>query len=418
MGTVYLAEHLVIGRKAAIKVLHEGTSADASTVAQFFDEARAANKVHHPGIVDIHDCGCDPEVGPYLVMEYLEGESLGDALRREGALSLPETVRVVALVADILEAVHGRGIVHRDLKPDNILLTEPGQLKVVDFGVAQLAHRPQGTHRLMGTPHYMAPEQCAGEEVDHRTDIYALGVITYEVLTGLPPFDNRDHRKVMALHQHEPPPPPSAINPVVPAPVERVVLRALEKKPAMRFASVWEFAVELAQAAREPLPERTPLGTPHARRPIATSETWDTIREPAEPAPVQVLRPCPHCRTQMLQPVRFNEVELDLCPTCRGVWFDQGEEREVALHSMGEDPTFRELATELGQRLDATQMRCPCCEEPLATYRFTLFDELELEICELCGGLWLEHGEMAQIQRSRAEQVVRHLAGRDREGTP
>jgi len=428
MGTVYLAEHLVIGRKAAIKVLHEGTSADEETVAQFFDEARAANQVSHPGIVDIYDCGIDPDVGPYLVMEYLDGESLGDMLRREGALSPAETSRIVARVADVLQAVHQRGIVHRDLKPDNIFITRDGQIEVLDFGVAQLTRGAgagrllgtphyMGAGRLLGTPHYMSPEQCAGtDEVDHRTDVYALGVVAYEALTGLPPFDNRNPQRIMALHQTEQPPPLRAINPVVPEAVERVVLQALAKSAERRFASVWDLGVALCRAAGEPLPVHQ--GNDHVPR------QRDTLRDPIPPtvaSPTELMRrPCPRCSADpaiMLRPVRVGDVELDLCPGCHGVWFDQGEEREVARQSLDEGPRIRELASGLGQRVRVTPLRCPCCEEPLVTYRFAPLDDLEAEVCELCGGLWLEQGEMAQVQRSRSRalEVVRHLAGDDQD---
>jgi len=421
MGTVYLAEHLVIGRKAAIKVLHERTGADEKTVSRFFDEARAANKVQHRGIVDIYDCGHDEEIGPYLVMEYLEGEPLGELLRSEGYIGIPEAARIIVGVADVLQAVHDQGIVHRDLKPDNIFLVNDGHIEVLDFGVAQLARVPAANEapvsRVMGTPHYMSPEQCTGAPgVDHRTDIYALGVIAYEMLTGLPPFDNRDHRKILAMHLSEPPPPPSAINPIIPPSVEHAILQALAKQPDERFPSVWDFASELARVAGIGTPERT-LPAVAAKRLAPTPQAKkprDTLRNPVPPtaaAPVEIMRRnCPQCQGHPMQPVKFGDVELDVCPECRGVWFDQGEEIEMAHQSLGEDPRVRELASELGERVRVTTMRCPCCEEPLVCYRFPQHEDLEVEICELCGGLWLEHGEVAHVQRSRAEQLVRQIA--------
>lgn len=420
MGAVYLAEHLVIGRKAAIKVLHERTGADDETVSQFFDEARAANKVHHRGIVDIYDCGHDEEIGPYLVMEYLEGESLGELLRREGYIAIPEAAHIIVGVADVLQAVHDQGIVHRDLKPDNIFLASDGHIEVLDFGVAQLARvsasdtAPAG--RVKGTPHYMSPEQCTGASgVDHRTDIYALGVIVYEMLTGLPPFDNRDPRKILMMHLSEPPPPPSAVNPIIPPSAEHVILRSLAKQPDQRFVSVWELASELARVAGIGTPERTlpaAEANQHAPTPPA-KKPRDTLRNPVPPtaaAPVEILRrTCPQCEGRPMQPVGFGDVELDVCPTCRGVWFDRGEEIDMARQSLGEDPRIRELASELGERVRVTSMRCPCCEEPLVCYRFPQHEDLEVEICELCGGLWLEHGEVAHVQRSRAEQLVKQI---------
>jgi serine/threonine-protein kinase len=432
MGAVYLAEHVVIGRKAAIKILHEGADADDATVREFFDEARAANQIPHRGIVDIYDCGQDDELGPYLVMEYLEGESLGHLLRRVGKLPPRETAHIIGGVADVLQAVHARGIVHRDLKPDNIFLAKEAQsggngddwrIEVLDFGVARVAYgRPAASpskRRLTGTPHYMSPEQCTGEpNVDHSTDIYALGVITYEMLTGSPPFDNRDHYKILAMHQRELPPPPRALNPLIPPDVEQVVLKALAKQPTSRYDSAWSYALALAHASGFQLPESRatePLvATPQASGGPAPAPP--TVRDPAPttaPAPVQLFRrPCPHCPDTLMNPVDFGGLELDVCPHCRGTWFDQGEESTLAQQSLGQPRETRDLAESLGQRLRQTGMRCPCCEEPLVSYRFGELDDLEAEICELCGGLWLEHGELAHVQRARAREVAKHLGAR------
>ena len=410
MGQVYLAENPKIDRRAAIKVLRARAKADPETVSQFFDEARAANRVHHAGIVDIYDYGQDPEVGPYLVMEYLEGQSLGQRIRQEGALPLEEVVSIVGEVASALEAVHRHGLVHRDLKPDNVFLVADGRVKVLDFGVALLATRvcddETGVFYVMGTPQYMSPEQCTvSANIDRRTDVYALGIITYEMLTGVVPFDNRDNRKVLLMHQTEAPPPLTALNPAVPKPLEPVVLRALAKERSNRQSSVWEFAVALADAAGLRLPRREPR-----RRP--THPVVPPLQDPEQP--LVLLRDCPRCRGRHLHPVVYSDVEIDLCPACNGLWLDHGEEASLAQAGLGGDRWVRDLAGELGKRVGDTEMRCPACGELLATYLFPQFQDLEVDLCELCGGLWLDQGELAQVQRSRAEVVLRSLRGERR----
>ncbi|HEY0708164.1 MAG TPA: serine/threonine-protein kinase, partial [Polyangia bacterium] len=201
MGTVYVAEHSFMGRKAAVKILKDSYLTDESIVARFMNEARAANAIHHPNIIDIIDVGRLPDGRPYLMMEFLEGETLATRLN-QGPLSIQETLQIVRQTAFALKATHDVGIVHRDLKPENIFLCPerdgPSELrvKVLDFGIAKLCgefsgNTPQTTGAILGTPLYMSPEQCrsgAGNPIDHRTDIYALGAICYEMLTGRAPF--------------------------------------------------------------------------------------------------------------------------------------------------------------------------------------------------------------------------------------
>ena len=202
MGTVYLGEHRTLRRKAAVKVLKRQFAADANMVKRFVEEARAASAVAHPNIVDIHDVGTLVDGLPFMLMEYLAGESLGRRLARVGRLSPSEARSIVIQASSALEAVHDRGVVHRDLKPDNLFLVPdslvPGgeRVKVLDFGVAKLRGDLSGggvqtrSGTLLGTPHYMSPEQCRGlnDLIDSRTDIYALGVILYEMLCGETPF--------------------------------------------------------------------------------------------------------------------------------------------------------------------------------------------------------------------------------------
>jgi eukaryotic-like serine/threonine-protein kinase len=222
MGAVYLAEHPGIGRKAAVKVLHPELTRHTDMAARFFNEARAANAIHHPGIVEVFDFGTLPTGVSYIVMELLQGESLAGRLRKGGPLPMAAALEYATQAAAALGAAHKEGIVHRDLKPDNLYLVpdprNPGRemIKVLDFGIAKLAGNPDApgsvktrTGTIMGTPVYMSPEQCRGtKEVDHRTDIYALGVILYEMLCGAPPFVSEGHGELIHLHISAPPPPP------------------------------------------------------------------------------------------------------------------------------------------------------------------------------------------------------------------
>jgi serine/threonine-protein kinase len=260
MGAVYLAEHPGIGRKAAVKVLHPELTRHTDMAARFFNEARAANAIHHPGIVEVFDFGTLPTGVSYIVMELLQGESLAGRLRKGGPLQMAAALEYATQAAAALGAAHKEGIVHRDLKPDNLYLVpdprNPGRemIKVLDFGIAKLAGDPDApgsvktrTGTIMGTPVYMSPEQCRGtKEVDHRTDIYALGVILYEMLCGAPPFVSEGHGELIHLHISAPPPPPRSKNPAIPERLEAVVLRALVKDPAHRFQTMAELARALA----------------------------------------------------------------------------------------------------------------------------------------------------------------------------
>jgi serine/threonine-protein kinase len=252
MGAVYLAEHPGMGRRAAIKVLHRELAQSEELAARFFNEARAANAIRHPGIVEIFDLGTLPDGATYITMELLEGQSLAERLRR-GPIPIAAAVDLAGQAASALSAAHAAGIVHRDLKPDNIFLVPDPQapdhdlVKVLDFGIAKLAVASgpgSGSVRtrtgvVMGTPLYMSPEQCRGtKEVDHRSDIYSLGVILYEMVCGRPPFVSEGHGELIHMHIGEPPPPARAHNPEVPASLEAILMRALTKDPGQRFQTM------------------------------------------------------------------------------------------------------------------------------------------------------------------------------------
>jgi serine/threonine protein kinase len=260
MGAVYLGEHLKIGSKVAIKVLHPMFAREDHVVQRFFNEARAVNLVQHQNIVSVHDFGQNDEVGAYLVMEYLEGQSLEDRLEREGRLAPSKVASLLRKIAAPLAVAHERGIIHRDLKPANIMLLpdadHPGEerIKLLDFGIAKLTDatglgaNQTRTGMLLGTPLYMSPEQCRGErEIDQRADVYALGVIAYELLAGRPPFHEGGYGSIIAQHITQEPPPLSGLGDV-PVPVEAAVMQALIKDREQRFASITAFANALKGA--------------------------------------------------------------------------------------------------------------------------------------------------------------------------
>jgi serine/threonine-protein kinase len=284
MGTVYLAEHAVIGKKVAIKVLKRDLAGQDTLVARFINEARANEMIKHPGIVDVFDVGKLPSGVPYIVMEYLRGESLAQRLSRGPRLKVMEAASIARETASAVGAAHAKGIIHRDLKPENLFLVrDPGpplveKLKVLDFGIAKLHADPNkvntATGAVMGTPTYMSPEQCRGarDEVDQRTDVYSLGVILYEMLCGKPPFESDAFGDLLLRHMTETPAPPSAGNPGVPRALEATVLRALAKRREDRFASMHELEEALASAAGE-APERTPAPFDVRRPPAARTLT-------------------------------------------------------------------------------------------------------------------------------------------------
>jgi serine/threonine protein kinase len=253
MGAVYLAEHPSIGKKVALKVLHSEFSANEDVVTRFFNEAKAVNNIGHPNIVDITDYGVIQGLGReqfvYFIMEYLGGVTLSKLIRTESPLSPERALNIALQVADALAASHRCGIVHRDLKPDNIMLTSRGRekdfVKLLDFGIAKLTGGAAGSRQtrtgiVMGTPAYMSPEQCDGRgNIDHRTDVYALGVVMYEMLAGRVPFLGEGYGEVLVQHLTQPPIPPSQFRMVNPH-VEAVILKSLEKQKELRYPTMDE----------------------------------------------------------------------------------------------------------------------------------------------------------------------------------
>jgi serine/threonine protein kinase len=280
MGTVFLGEHTLIGRHAAIKVLLPELSSKRESVDRFFNEARATTAISDPGIVQVFDFGFTADKTAYIVMELLEGEQLNLRLGRLGALAPADALRITRQVAGSLGAAHAAGIVHRDLKPENLYMIRdpeaPGgeRPKILDFGIAKLGEGVPDrlrtrTGAVMGTPVYMSPEQCNGAgRIDHRADIYSLGCVLFHLLTGRPPFDLPGIGAIISAHLREPAPAPSSLVPL-PAEIDELVLRCLAKPPDERFATM----LEVQHACDAILARISASGAPNLAMPFASMPT-------------------------------------------------------------------------------------------------------------------------------------------------
>ncbi|MBI1763086.1 MAG: protein kinase [Acidobacteria bacterium] len=251
MGTVFKGLDLMLEREVAIKVLRPELARQPQLVERFRAEAIALARLNHPFVATLHTLLRHDE-DFLMVMEYVRGETLEGILRRSGALTLSQGLRLFGQVLEGIAHAHQLGIVHRDLKPANLMLTEGGTIKVMDFGIARLlgSHRMTRTGRIVGTLEYMSPEQVRGLETDGRSDIYALGIVLYEMLTGRAPFRSDSEYEVMHAHLEMPPPPPRQFAQHLPPVIEQIILRALAKDPAERFQSALDFHAALIDATR------------------------------------------------------------------------------------------------------------------------------------------------------------------------
>jgi serine/threonine-protein kinase len=295
MGTVYEVRHTTLSRSFALKVLRKDLAEDEELAARFIQEAKATAAVRHPQVVSISDFGRLDDGRPYFVMELLQGQTLSQLIKSGGPVPVARGARIVSKVARGLAAAHASGVVHRDLKPENIVLiaaSSDDDVRIVDFGAAML----QGATRLtkagvvFGTPHYMSPEQAAGNPVDHRADVYSLGVIMYEMFTGRVPFEGDTYMGVLTQHLYVRPTPPSKVLEASSlGALEAVILHALEKRPEERYQSMGELedavmrVLRLGSADTTPAPESgvRSHSHPHPRGMADTLEapTLEEIRE-------------------------------------------------------------------------------------------------------------------------------------------
>jgi serine/threonine-protein kinase len=321
MGEIYRARRMHIGDTVAVKVLRADVVENEKSRQRFYREARAAAMLHHPNAVVIHDFGEDDDGTAYIVMELLVGRSLRQLLVDEGSINALRAYGIIRQACAALDAGHRNGIVHRDIKPDNIVLLDSNDgadhVKILDFGIAKLRDKALDTlsmeqrltnvGTIIGTPHYMAPEQCQGEEADARSDIYSVGVVLYELLTGVAPFLAKTPTGVAIKHVTEKPRPLRELNPNIPEPVEGVVLRALEKDPSARPQT----ALELAREFETALANET--GTLRLR-PSGEQPEVDTLKLPKS-GQAEVLRKAPEIPRQPIAAAPPQNYETSISPS-------------------------------------------------------------------------------------------------------
>lgn len=273
MGTVYRATHLGLERTVAVKIIKPEFAADPDVAERFLREARTMAKLRHPHAAMIFDAGHLPDGRHFIIMEFVEGETLSQALAREGRFSATRAIEIASQICDVLEEAHRIGIIHRDLKPSNIMLSERGGVRVLDFGVAKVlaspsdasaTHASTGSGQIVGTPRYMSPEQCLGQRVGARSDLYSLGVLIYEMLAGRPPFIDPLQSALLVKQATMPPPPLPKLRPDIPRPLALAVHGLLAKRPDDRPRTAAVAKAQLDRSLVQPertLPDKEPLSS-------------------------------------------------------------------------------------------------------------------------------------------------------------
>ncbi|MGV3724038.1 MAG: serine/threonine protein kinase, partial [Actinomycetota bacterium] len=294
---VYRAQFLRLGQAVALKILDPRLASDPEFIGRFRDDLRIAATLEHPNIARVFACGGTGSMC-YLSMQLIDGESLGRALQR-GAVPVEHAISLVAQIGAALDYAHSRGVIHRDLKPSNVLIRRDGQAFVVDFGLARANRFAALTSPSAGVnaAPYVSPEQCQGARVDHRADLYVLGVILYELLTGRRPFDGPDAMEVYFRHINEPPPPLASVRPGLGRKLQRVIDRAMAKDPDERFRCASDLVAELVEAVdqRKPRPSKesaprlpsgdaAPASGAAPRKPIALPDVGAVAKRGVEAA--------------------------------------------------------------------------------------------------------------------------------------
>jgi serine/threonine-protein kinase len=357
MGAVYRAEHVHVGRRAAVKVLHPDLCRSPAERERFRREARVASRLRSPHVVEVLDFGEDAAGRPYLVMELLDGEPLRAVLDREGRIAPPRAVRLLRQLLDGLGAAHAEGIVHRDLKPENLWLSRAGDdelLRVLDFGIAKWSDARADVARtqsglVVGTPEYLSPEQAVGDDVDRRADLYAAGILAFVMVTGRHPFDTSDLRALVAAHAFERVPSPSSVAPELAAWPRLVdfVARATEKDRARRAGSAAELRAIL-EGAETPVRPATPARPPASGPPRHTPQA---VRASLLGIPSAALPEAVNLTLVRVEIVRWAESAAALAPAARA--------RALAAHDALLLPVVRAFG---GRRL--------ACEEGATVFAF------------------------------------------------
>jgi len=338
MGMVYKAVHTTLGKPLAIKVLRPEVSKNEEILQRFRQEAQSASQIGNPHIIDISDFGTLPDGSTYFVMEYLTGKSLTVALF-ESKFSTSRTIHVIKQLAGALGAAHEIGIVHRDLKPDNVQLIERGGqkdfVKVLDFGIAKVGgstSKLTQAGQVFGTPHYMSPEQCAGANVDQRTDIYAVGVMIYEMVCGKVPFDAENLMGILTKHLYENPVAPRDLAPPADCPpaLEAIVMKCLQKKPEQRYQSMAELAADLEAFERGLVPRATTEG--FGRRPPTGPQTLTGVE-----ARVTAFEPAPDLQIRKNRGPIWLGLAAVVLVAGIGLWFVLGRSSQPVAAGTGPD---------------------------------------------------------------------------------